>query len=91
MATVGDWNNHLTTLFPDVRLKRYFEMRGADGGPWRDICALPAFWTGLMYSQSSLHAADTLTRDWTAQEVARYRARGAGARPQGNRRGASAA
>ncbi len=74
MPTVGDWNNHLTTLFPDVRLKRYFEMRGADGGPWRDICALPAFWTGLMYNQSALEAADALTREWTAQEVARYRA-----------------
>jgi glutamate--cysteine ligase len=73
-ATVGDWNNHLTTLFPDVRLKRYFEMRGADGGPWRDICALPAFWTGLMYSSRALHAADDLTSGWTAADVAAYRA-----------------
>jgi glutamate--cysteine ligase len=72
-ATVGDWNNHLTTLFPDVRLKRYFEMRGADGGPWRDICALPAFWTGLMYSQKSLDDAADLTSDWTVQDVASYR------------------
>jgi glutamate--cysteine ligase len=74
IPNVGDWNNHLTTLFPDVRLKRYFEMRGADGGPWRDICALPAFWTGLMYSQAALEAAHELTRGWDAQEVARYRA-----------------
>jgi glutamate--cysteine ligase len=73
-ANVGDWNNHLTTLFPDVRLKRYFEMRGADGGPWRDICALPAFWVGLMYDQSSLEAAQALTADWSAQDVAGYRA-----------------
>jgi glutamate--cysteine ligase len=49
-------------------------MRGADGGPWRDICALPAFWVGLMYSQSSLEAAHSLTTDWTAQDVAGYRA-----------------
>lgn len=74
MPNVGDWNNHLTTLFPDVRLKRYFEMRGADGGPWRDICALPAFWVGLMYSQNALDAAQLLTADWSAQDVAGYRA-----------------
>jgi glutamate--cysteine ligase len=72
-ATVGDWNNHLTTLFPDVRLKRYFEMRGADGGPWRDICALPAFWTGLMYSAKALDGAETLTASWSAADVAAYR------------------
>ena len=74
IPNVGDWNNHLTTLFPDVRLKRYFEMRGADGGPWRDICALPAFWTGLMYSQNALDAAEKLTAAWSAADVADYRA-----------------
>ena len=74
IPNVGDWNNHLTTLFPDVRLKRYFEMRGADGGPWRDICALPAFWTGLMYSQDALDAAEKLTAAWSASDVADYRA-----------------
>ncbi len=73
MPNVGDWNNHLTTLFPDVRLKRYFEMRGADGGPWRDICALPAFWVGLMYSQDALEGAADITADWTAHDVAQYR------------------
>jgi glutamate--cysteine ligase len=71
--TIGDWSNHVSTLFPDVRLKRYFEMRGADGGPWRDICALPAFWVGLMYSEASLDAAEQLTAGWTANDVAAYR------------------
>src|SRR5690606_35476071 len=42
--TVDDWSDHLTTLFPEVRLKRFLEMRGADAGRWRRICALPAFW-----------------------------------------------
>ncbi len=49
---MGDWTNHLSTLFPVVRLKRYLEMRGADGGPWRRICALPAFWVGLLYDMA---------------------------------------
>ena len=47
--TLSDWADHLTTIFPEVRLKRFMEMRGADGGPWRRICALPAFWVGLLY------------------------------------------
>ena len=62
---MGDWTNHLSTLFPDVRLKRFLEMRGADGGPWRRICALPAFWVGLLYDDQALAAAEELTRDWT--------------------------
>lgn len=70
---MGDWNNHLTTLFPDVRLKRYLEMRGADGGPWRDICALPALWVGLLYSASALDAAEQLTATWTGQMVGQLR------------------
>ncbi|MBB4304126.1 glutamate--cysteine ligase [Rhodobium orientis] len=65
---VGDWNNHLSTLFPEVRLKRYIEMRGADGGPWRKICALPAFWVGLLYDDESLSAAADLVADWTGEE-----------------------
>lgn len=68
-ATMGDWTNHLSTLFPDVRLKRFLEMRGADGGPWRRICALPAFWVGLLYDSAALDAVETLTRDWTYDEV----------------------
>ncbi len=70
---LGDWNNHLTTLFPDVRLKRYLEMRGADGGPWRDICALPALWTGLLYDSQALGEAEALTRGWTAPMVCQLR------------------
>jgi glutamate--cysteine ligase len=67
--TMGDWTNHLSTLFPDVRLKRFLEMRGADGGPWRRICALPAFWVGLLYDDAALDAADELTKDWSFAEV----------------------
>lgn len=67
--TMGDWTNHLSTLFPDVRLKRFLEMRGADGGPWRRICGLPAFWVGLLYNDAALEDADMLTKDWTFDEV----------------------
>ncbi|MBI1260651.1 MAG: glutamate--cysteine ligase [Rhizobiales bacterium] len=73
LPTRGDWNNHLTTIFPEARLKHYMEMRGADGGPWARICALPAFWVGLLYSQSSLDAAWDLVKDWTAQERQKLR------------------
>ena len=73
MPTMGDWANHLSTLFPDVRLKRFLEMRGADGGPWRRICALPAFWVGLLYDSEALDAAEALTRDWTYNEVKEMR------------------
>ena len=66
--TMGDWKNHLSTLFPEVRLKTYLEMRGADGGPWRRLCALPAFWVGLLYDRSSLDAAKDLIATWTAEE-----------------------
>jgi len=69
LPTMGDWTNHLSTLFPDVRLKRFLEMRGADGGPWRRICALPAFWVGLLYDTEALDAAEDLTRDWSFEEV----------------------
>ncbi|MCD2172831.1 glutamate--cysteine ligase [Rhizobium sp. C4] len=66
---MGDWANHLSTLFPDVRLKRFLEMRGADGGPLSRIAALPAFWVGLLYDAEALTAAEALTRDWTFEEV----------------------
>jgi glutamate--cysteine ligase len=66
---LGDWTNHLSTLFPDVRLKRFLEMRGADGGPWRRICALPALWVGLLYDETALAAADDLTAGWTVENV----------------------
>jgi glutamate--cysteine ligase len=66
--TMGDWKNHLSTLFPEVRLKTYLEMRGADGGPWRRLCALPALWVGLLYDSTSLDAAKDLIATWTAEE-----------------------
>ena len=70
---LGDWTNHLSTLFPDVRLKRFLEMRGADGGPWRRICALPALWVGLLYDDAALAAADEMTADWTVEDVVAMR------------------
>ena len=63
-----DWEDHLTTAFPEVRLKRYMEMRGADGGPWRNLCALPALWAGLLYDTTALDAAWDLVRDWNMEE-----------------------
>ena len=69
MPTMGDWANHLSTLFPDVRLKRFLEMRGADAGPWRRICALPAFWVGLLYDPAVLETAEEFTKNWTYAEV----------------------
>ncbi len=68
VPTIGDWADHLTTAFPEVRLKKFLEMRGADGGPWRRLCALPAFWVGLLYDQASLNAAWDIARSWTAEE-----------------------
>ncbi|KAH9290675.1 hypothetical protein KI387_034792, partial [Taxus chinensis] len=68
LPTLNDWENHLTTIFPEVRLKRYLEMRGADGGPWRRLCALPALWVGLLYDEVSLQTVLDLTRDWTKEE-----------------------
>ena len=66
--TMKDWADHLTTIFPEVRLKKFIEQRGADAGAWRRLCALPAFWTGLLYEQASLDAAWDLVKDWTAQQ-----------------------
>ncbi len=65
---LADWINHLTTIFPEVRLKQFLEMRGADGGPWRRLCALPALWVGLLYTEDTLAAAWDLVKDWTAEE-----------------------
>jgi len=65
---ISDWADHLTTAFPEVRLKTFIEMRGADGGPWRRLCALPAFWTGILYDSTALDAAYDLVKDWTAEE-----------------------
>lgn len=65
---IQDWEDHLTTAFPEVRLKRYMEMRGADGGPWRKLCALPAFWAGLLYDSAVLDAAWEMVKDWSMEE-----------------------
>ncbi|MCP5365512.1 MAG: glutamate--cysteine ligase [Hyphomicrobiales bacterium] len=72
--TMKDWRDHLTTAFPDVRLKRFLEMRGADSGPWNRLCALPALWVGLLYDSGARDAAWDLIKDWTASEVAEMRA-----------------
>jgi glutamate--cysteine ligase len=66
--TLSDWANHLSTIFPEVRLKRYLEMRGADGVPWGRLPALPAFWVGLLYDDTSLDAAWDIAKHWNAQE-----------------------
>ena len=66
--TEDDWVDHLTTAFPEVRLKRFLEMRGADGGPWNRLCALPAFWVGLLYDTTAREAAWDLVKDWTTEE-----------------------
>jgi glutamate--cysteine ligase len=67
-ATISDWANHVSTVFPEVRLKRYLEMRGADSSPWRRFSALPAYWVGLLYDEEALEAAWAMVKDWTAQE-----------------------
>ncbi|MCM8730643.1 glutamate--cysteine ligase [Hephaestia sp. GCM10023244] len=66
--TLDDWNDHLSTAFPEVRLKTFLEMRGADGGPWGRICALPAFWVGLLYDEGALDAAWDVVKHWTMDE-----------------------
>jgi glutamate--cysteine ligase len=66
--TLSDWANHLSTIFPEVWLKRYLEMRGSDGGPWGRLPALPAFWVGLLYDDVSLDAAWDIVKHWHAHE-----------------------
>jgi len=68
LPTLKDWADHMTTAFPEVRLKQYLEMRGADGGPWNRLCALPAFWVGLLYDETALDAAWDLVKDFTMAE-----------------------
>jgi glutamate--cysteine ligase len=72
-ATISDWANHISTTFPEVRLKRYLEMRGSDSGPWRRLPALPAFWVGLLYDDEALDACWQLVKDWTAEERQKLR------------------
>ena len=68
LPTLRDWNDHMTTAFPEVRMKKYLEMRGADSGPWGRICALPAFWVGLLYDDAALDAAWDLVKDFSIEE-----------------------
>jgi len=72
-ATMSDWANHISTIFPEVRLKRYLEMRGSDGGPWRCLPSLPAYWVGLLYDDDNLDACWQIVKDWTAEERQRLR------------------
>lgn len=72
--TIKDWEDHMSTLFPEVRLKKFLEVRGADGGTWNRICALPALWTGIFYDQTSLDAAWDMVKDWTPEEHDHLRA-----------------
>ncbi len=71
--TASDWWDHLSTAFPEVRLKSFLEMRGADGGPWSRICALPALWVGLLYDQGALDAAWDLVKGWSMEQRERLR------------------
>ena len=66
--TLSDWADHMTTAFPEVRVKTFLEMRGADGGPWKSLCGLPAFWVGLLYDGTALDAAWDMAKGWTAEE-----------------------
>jgi glutamate--cysteine ligase len=72
-ATISDWANHISTIFPEVRLKRYLEMRGSDGGPWRRLPALPAYWVGILYDDEALAAAWDIVKDWNGQERQKLR------------------
>jgi glutamate--cysteine ligase len=71
--TISDWTDHLSTAFPEVRLKSFLEMRGADGGRWSRICALPALWVGLLYDDEALDAAWELVKDWTIESREKLR------------------
>jgi glutamate--cysteine ligase len=68
LPTIKDWEDHMSTLFPEVRLKKFLEMRGADGGTWSRICALPALWVGLLYDDQALDQAYDMIKDWTPAE-----------------------
>jgi glutamate--cysteine ligase len=68
IPTLADWEDHISTVFPEVRLKRFLEMRGTDSGPWARLCALPAFWIGLLYDDQALDASWDLVKGWTAEQ-----------------------
>src|SRR5471032_2236734 len=71
--TISDWANHLSTIFPEVRLKRYLEMRGADGGPWRRLPSLTAYWVGLLYDDDALNSCWDMVKGWSAPEREKLR------------------
>jgi len=71
--TIKDWEDHMSTAFPEVRLKKFLEMRGADGGPWARLCALSAFWVGLLYDDEARNAAWDLIEDWSVEEISALR------------------
>jgi glutamate--cysteine ligase len=71
--SIKDWEDHLTTAFPEVRLKKFIEMRGADGGPSKNLCALPAFWVGLLYDDKALADVTALIADWSFEEISALR------------------
>ena len=73
LPTTTDWSDHMTTAFPDVRLKQFIEMRGADGGPWGNICALPALWVGLLYDARAQSEAAAMIAGWTVEEISAMR------------------
>lgn len=73
LPTLADWTDHLSTIFPEVRLKQFLEMRGADGGPWGRICALSALWVGLLYDNTALDAAWDMVKDWSVEEQLQLR------------------
>ena len=68
LPAIDDFEDHLSTIFPEVRLKRVLEMRGSDSGPWSRLCALAAFWTGLLYDDGALDAAWDLVKHWSDGE-----------------------
>ena len=68
IPSLSDFDNHLSTIFPEVRLKTFLEMRGADTGPWGELCAFPAFWVGLLYDQTALDTAWDLVKDWSNED-----------------------
>ena len=67
-VTLDDWQNHLTTLFPQVRLKQYLELRSMDACSWNEICGQPAFWTGILYDNDCLDEVNNIIKDWTLED-----------------------
>ena len=67
--TIEDWENHLSTIFTEVRLKKFIEVRGADAGNWRRTCALPAFWVGILYGENSISLAESICDQWTFDDI----------------------